>query len=449
MLKHLLLSGWFRAQPFSRYIAFVMLIAPLVAASSNSTPAQSQIAKNTYIKNELDPVSIPITDAEVVNSTHQESLSKVAETKSSTDKSSFDLMSQAAANKPPAVQTDGIESASVEDNAQQTVQIPAEQLLAAKVELAPVKEVSEGNKKELSASQLNLLQKIKTAKLKSSPQENSYPSTLAVAADSPEVPKVLPITKESQPRFSQPKETVGEQLDESEESQQDPIGSSYPIPWNWIMKTHQAISSKSGSGVSYYRSIPLVSPDGRYAVYSRVQLEVKPELYNSRVSSVLFLEDRQTGKLRVVYSTSRNMDTLLKAKADSDDPNREGTIGVLVPVSWSERGERFLARKFEAVFNTSDATDRAVIWDRQNNSTNTVTPAYDRNGHEKIAVLLGWSQTQPDNVLFRAGELGEENWPVFAVSQNGETVIAAEIDRPVTFGKKITQVWANPPIAYR
>jgi hypothetical protein len=52
-------------------------------------------------------------------------------------------------------------------------------------------------------------------------------------------------------------------------------------------------------------------------------------------------------------------------------------------------------------------------------------------------------------VLFRAGELGEEQWPVLAVSHDGQTVIANDVDRPVTFGKKAAQVWGTPPVAYR
>ncbi len=58
--------------------------------------------------------------------------------------------------------------------------------------------------------------------------------------------------------------------------------------------TQEAIGGQGRSGVRQYRSTPVVSPDGRYAVYSRVQLEVEPEMHNSQVSSLLFIEDRQT-----------------------------------------------------------------------------------------------------------------------------------------------------------
>jgi hypothetical protein len=442
MLKHLLLSGWFRAQPFSRYIAFVMLIAPFVAASAHSTSAQSQVAKNTSINNELDSVSIEAGNADSLTSTQ---ILKVAPINPWTDKSSSVLVSKAAVENPQIIQVDQNQSWAAEDDSLSVMEIPEHQLLAA-VELAPTPGQSGNFTKGLSSDQLDILRRIKTAKFKSSTPEASHTSTNVSTTESSEATKYVPVARETQPRFKDV--TVIDQSEPSEQAQQDPIGSSYPIPWDWILNTHELVSSGGGSGVRYYRSVPVVSPDGRYAVYSRVQLEVKPELYNSRVSSVLFVEDRQTGKLRVVSSTSPNMDTLLNVKTTSD-LNGEGTIGVLVPVSWSEKGERFLARKFEAVFNTSDASDRAVIWDRHSDRINTVTPAHNENEHEKIAVLLGWSEAQPGNVLFRAGELGEEQWPVLAVSHDGQTVIANDVDRPVTFGKKAAQVWGTPPVAYR
>ena len=100
--------------------------------------------------------------------------------------------------------------------------------------------------------------------------------------------------------------------------------------------------------------------------------------------------------------------------------------------------------------NTSDATDRAVIWDRQKNYTNTVSPTEGENDGEKIAILLGWSKTQPNSVLFRTGEIGsEEKWSLMAVTDDGTTVAAKAVDQPITFGEKAKEVWENPPVAYR
>ena len=162
------------------------------------------------------------------------------------------------------------------------------------------------------------------------------------------------------------------------------------------------------------------------------------------------MEDRQTKKLRVMISTDKQIDPLLNKEASlPEEADNDGRIGVLVPVSWSEKGDRFLARKFVAIFNTADATDQAVIWDRQQNNINVVNPVQSEDDHEKIAILLGWSKKQPNNVLFRAGELGEENWPLVQVANDGKTVdITAEEDQPITFGES-AKIWADPQVASR
>lgn len=54
------------------------------------------------------------------------------------------------------------------------------------------------------------------------------------------------------------------------------------------MTTHADLSSER-VGLRYYRSPSLVSPDGLYAAYSRMQMQVQLELYRSRVSSVMSL----------------------------------------------------------------------------------------------------------------------------------------------------------------
>ncbi len=434
MLKHLLLSGWFRVQPFFKYVVVLMLIAPLVDASSHSSSAQSQTAKSTSMTTELASVSV---EADAKKISNQNQVSKLANIDSLADKHHSLQVSITA--EPQILIVDKVESWAVESDSLSVIEIPDNKSLAA-VELAPAKVQPDSVSGGLSTSQISLVEKLKAAKLQSLDDDKIYLSMDQSASSSPQAATLVTPQYKELP--------VVEQSEQAQQEQQDPIASPHPIPWNWIMTTHQTVSSKNGSGVRYYRSLPVVSPDGRYAAYSRVQLEVKPELYNSRVSSVLFIEDRETGKLRVVSSTSRNMDTLINVKV-SHDANGEGTIGVLVPVSWSEKGDHFLARKFEAVFNTSDATDRAVIWDRQSDRTNTISPAYDEQEHEKIAVLLGWSKTQPNKILFRSGEMGEEEWPVLAVSNDGNTAIATDTDKAVTFGEKVKEVWPGPQVAYR
>jgi len=357
----------------------------------------------------------------------------------------FDSVStqRTAVQEPQVLPADKIESLAQIYSSVSSSDLTIPDTLAA-VELAPLTNVP--------VSQLNLIRKLKAANIKSlKGQENSFFKE-KFFTESLTATQVAPTLRESQPTITT-EIPVSEPRDESQAEQIDPIDSPHPIPWKWITATQEAIGSKGGSGVRHYRSVPVVSPDGKYAVYSRVQLDVKPQMYNSHVTSVLFVQDMQTKKLWVMASTTPVTDPLLKVKAvkaaASEETDPSGKIGVLVPVSWSEKGDRFLARKFEGLFNTGDSTDSAVIWDRQKNHANTVAPANEADEHEKIAVLLGWSKRQPDHVLFRAGELGEENWPLMQVANDGKTVTTTNEDQPITFGKKVTEIWAGPQVAYR
>lgn len=224
----------------------------------------------------------------------------------------------------------------------------------------------------------------------------------------------------------------------ADESTQDPLGSPHPVPWNWVMTTHADDNSKHSFGLHYYRSPSLISPDGRYAAYSRIQMRSQPELYRSRVSSTMFVENLQTGDLQVINATSPLADNRLVS----------GTISILTPVSWSKLSDRLLARQFEGLFSSSDASDFAVIWNRQQNRTSTVAPSQTKYNYE-ISMLLGWSQINPYQVLFRAGNLGDQQWPLWAVADNGQTVAATNVDQAIVFGKQIKQVWSGPQVAYR
>lgn len=439
MLKPLLLSGWFRAQPFFNYVVVVILIAPLLGASGPSNPARSEVAKLTSITGESDSVSKEIA---VVGEPEIAEILKADKINSSTEKFDSAPTQSTAVQEPQVLPADKIESSPQIDSSVSSSNLTVPDSLAA-VELAPLTDVP--------VSQLNLVQKLKAANVKSLKGEENSLSGEKSLTKSLTATQVAPNLRESQPTTTREIPTA-EPVDESQAEQIDPIGSPHPIPWKWITATQAAIASNGGSGVRHYRSVPVISPDGKYAVYSRVELEVRPQMYNSRVTSVLFVQDMQTKKLWVMASTTPVSDPLLKVKAvkatSPEETDTDGKIGVLVPVSWSEKGDRFLARKFQGIFNTGDSTDSAVIWDRQNNHANTVAPANDED-HEKTAVLLGWSKSQPDHVLFRAGELGEENWPLIQVANDGKTVTTRNDDQPITFGKKVTEIWAGPQVAYR
>jgi hypothetical protein len=420
MLKSLLVLGWFRVKPYIKYIAISIVISPFVGMSLHGTLAkQSQVA-NTNLENDKSDANGKIN-------------LQFAQVNSQTGKISIGEGIQSLSTNKVITEAK-TENHRVENNVVK--------------ETAPSVAVVE-YQEQISVNQVNLSQKLKNrkeeAEFNSLENQGSESEVLATSATSTVIPEGN--------KF-QPPETgeipVIEEKNESEMTQNDPIGSPHPIPWQWIMSTQEAIGGKGLSGVRYYRSLPVVSPDGKYAIYSRVQMEVKPEMHNSRVKSVLFMEDRQTKKLRVMTSTDKEIDPLLNKEASlSEEADNDGKIGVLVPVSWSEKGDRFLARKFVAVFNTADATDQAVIWNRQQNNINVVNPVQSEDDHEKIAILLGWSKNQPNSVLFRAGELGEENWPLVQVANDGKTVdMSAEEDQPITFGES-AKIWADPQVASR
>lgn len=221
-------------------------------------------------------------------------------------------------------------------------------------------------------------------------------------------------------------------------NQVDPIDSPYPIPWNWIINTQSEFSEKKSTGLRYYRSPSLISPDGKYAAYTRVQMQVEPELFYSRISSVMFLENLETGTLQVIRANSPMADHILAAN-EEDGP---GTMSILMPVSWSASGNRLLCRQFEGFLSTSDASDYAVVWDRQTDTTSTISP--NRVDYTN-AVLLGWDHNQPEQVLFRAGILGEEDWSVWAVALNGQTALANK-NESVVYGQLINQSWTGSQV---
>ncbi|OBQ39228.1 MAG: hypothetical protein AN487_05250 [Anabaena sp. CRKS33] len=415
MLKSFLVLGWFRVKPFIKYIAIAIVISTFVGMSLHGTLAkQSQVANTNSGNDKSDAQgNINLQFAQVNSQTGKISIGEGIQSLS-TNKVITKAKNQQTGNN------------SVKGTVPSVGAVESQE--------------------QVSINQFNLSQKLKNTKEEAefNPLENKDFESEVLAT--------------SRVRFGentlQLDETeeipVIQEENESEMTQDDPIDSPHPIPWKWIMATQEAIGGRGISGVRYYRSLPVISPDGKYGIYSRVQMEVRPEMHNSRVKSVLFLEDRETKKLRVMISTDKEIDPLLNKEASlSEEADNDGKIKVLVPVSWSEKGDRFLARKFVAIFNTADATDQAVIWDRQQNNINVVNPVQSEDDHEKIAILLGWSKNQPNSVLFRAGELGEENWPLVQVANDGQTLdITAEEDQPITFGES-AKIWADPQVASR
>ncbi len=450
MLKHLLLSGWFRVKPFLKYVLVLVLIAPLVGASGYSSSAEqlqtTEETKETADIAELDSVYVPVPVASKYK------LSEPEVVKTVTPEDNSESIKMAAVIKPQIIQPNVVESLTIEPEVESqeaerhSNPISVNDNPFTQVELAPPVSDSKVVPGKLSASEIKLVRRLKAAKVDYSTKKDTLVAKLA-PTKSLKATKVVALRRNVIPEPTDA--PVIEQPSESEREQNDPIGSPHPVPWKWIMATQKAVSANVGSGVRYYRSVPVISPDGRYSIYSRVKLEIQPQMHRSRVSSVLFVEDKQTNQLKVVASTSALLDPLLSRKFHNKEDNQiPGRIGVLVPVSWSENGDRFLARKFEGIFNTAHASDQALIWNRHKNNYNTVAPSQ-KNHQYDIAVLLGWSKNAPENVVFEAGEIGQETWSTITVAKDGRTIVTPELDQPTTFGRKTTDVWAGPQVAYQ
>ncbi|RMG08823.1 MAG: hypothetical protein D6728_13730 [Cyanobacteria bacterium J055] len=208
----------------------------------------------------------------------------------------------------------------------------------------------------------------------------------------------------------------------------DPLGSPHPLPWNWVMTTHATICQQQGGGGRHYQTPPLGSADGEYRAYSRIALRADPTLYRSRASSQLFVENCRTGNAQQIHATSP-----MAAATDAgvEEAELEGTIALSIPVSWSQNGDRLLIRHFEGLFGASEASDYAVIWDRRQSTAMTLAPNRLYHTH---AILLGWSEIDPNRVLFRVGCLGKPDWHTYAVNLSGVT-LDAEGDRAMVFGR--------------
>jgi hypothetical protein len=216
----------------------------------------------------------------------------------------------------------------------------------------------------------------------------------------------------------------------------DPLNSPHPIPWNWVTSVVFGGSSTPHCH-SYYRSQSLVSPNRRYAAYSRIQVQSAAHFTQSKVVSVLFVENLHTGSLQTITPSSPFADNPFMASEISE---QAGTIAVLIPIAWSETGDRLLAREFESIFGSSIASDFAVVWDSHTNQAQTLAPSQINYSN---AILMGWSQTHPEQVLFQAGMIGDPYWDFYAVKANGQTNLARG-DRPITYGRVITNIWAGP-----
>ncbi len=195
----------------------------------------------------------------------------------------------------------------------------------------------------------------------------------------------------------------------------DPLGSSISILWPQIQSAQARAQQSKQAVTTFERTPPLRSPDGRFAVYSRLLIQAQPSMAEIYVSSVVFLENLQTGELQqIAYSLPREGEPA-NGKLGS---SKQAGFGVVVPVAWSASGKQLLCRDFQGGVATDFISDYAVIWDQEKRSTTTLAPTKIQYSN---AVLLGWSRQHPDRPLFRAGMLGDDNWPQWTVGLDGRT----------------------------
>ncbi|NEO83201.1 MAG: hypothetical protein F6J87_02910 [Spirulina sp. SIO3F2] len=221
----------------------------------------------------------------------------------------------------------------------------------------------------------------------------------------------------------------------------DPLNSPHPVPWNWILETYETFKQSPHSEPRHYRSVSVVSPDGNYAAYSRIQMSTNADFSGSQVTSVMFLEDLQTGELQTVTASSPIAQTV----AQPEKEYQTGIFSILVPVSWSQNGERLLARQFEGLLSTSIASDYAVIWERATQQTCTCVPV---GPDYSNALVLGWSTTHPDQVLFRAGAMGEEPWLLWRVNPADGATVLATGEQPIVFGQLQSNAWGGAQMSW-
>ncbi|HEY9825777.1 MAG TPA: hypothetical protein V6D19_10040 [Stenomitos sp.] len=209
----------------------------------------------------------------------------------------------------------------------------------------------------------------------------------------------------------------------TQSSQDDPLKSNYPIPWTLIW-SHQTQATQTGRPiVMRYRSATLKSPEGQIQAYSEIQVYCAPEASQSHISSELFLTTPQGQVLQRIPSSMHLSQGLTQETALQ---NVQGTMSILIPAVWSDNGERLLIRQFEAIFGSDVSSDYALVWNRDSQHTRTIAPAplnYD------TAILLGWSQNHPEQVLFKTTTMGESETALVAVDSKGNSVVATG-DRP-------------------
>jgi hypothetical protein len=245
----------------------------------------------------------------------------------------------------------------------------------------------------------------------------------SVAANTPAVAFAQPTTIENEIQIG---------LAAGLRSDQDPLISPFPVPWTWIWEM-QAQASAANRAKSYqYRSPEVVSPDGQFRAYTMIELEAQPDPLKSQVRSTLWVLPAN-GAEPLRYASSMHLGAGGTVQTSAKQP---GTISMLMPIGWSQDGRQLLIRQFEALMGSDIASDYGVIWSRDRQTVTSWAPNpinYDS------AVLLGWDQTQPGQILFETSILGELDTQRVGVNLGSGKTALTPNHEPVNHGQVISR----------
>lgn len=213
---------------------------------------------------------------------------------------------------------------------------------------------------------------------------------------------------------------------------QDPLTSAFPVPWAWIWEMQAQASATNQANSYQYRSPEVISPDGQIRAYTVIELEAQPDSLKSQVRSTLWvLSGNGAEPLR--YASSMHLGTGGAVQTSAKQP---GTISILMPIGWSQDGQQLLVRQFEALMGSDIASDYGVIWSRDRQTVASWAPNpinYDS------AVLLGWDQTQPGQILFETSILGELDTRRVAVQLGSGKTALTPHHEPLNHGQVISR----------
>ncbi|MDG2989968.1 hypothetical protein L3556_03325 [Candidatus Synechococcus calcipolaris G9] len=215
----------------------------------------------------------------------------------------------------------------------------------------------------------------------------------------------------------------------------DPLSSPFPLPWNWVEEAHTMACHHNQSFQHTLDSQRYLSPDGTYAASATFELISHPEAHRQQLTSILEITHLASGE-------QERFESIATVPRDyfNDLPQRgstEGLIAVLMPIGWSEGGDRLLVRQFQGIFSSDFASDGAWIWERDFGHIATVYPTVD---DYDFAVLLGWSSEHRDQVLFHTQLMGNPQGHTWAVDIHGDTLAAQDV-RPQLEGYSFNLEW--------